>query len=201
MASTCSELIYPARYAISSGQATFSPCLFSMVWINELARFAVAIQLYYTVAFRVTDRVSENRGAAFPLAGALENQAEVLAVKDVIAQHQRAAIISDKIAANEKSLGQSSRRRLHGIADVHAPLFSRAKKLLKARRVLRGGDYQYFSYARLHEHAQRVIDHGFVVNGKELLGNRVRDGIQTGACPACQHNAFSSETHSYGALW
>src|SRR2546423_14898044 len=120
-----------------------------LLWfLFQLAGLAVAVKLHNAVAFRVTDRISKNCGAAFALAGALENQAEVLAIKNVVAQHQRATIIADEITANQKSLGQSSRSELHGIADLHAPLFSFAKKLLKARRVLRSGDHQNFSDAR-----------------------------------------------------
>src|SRR5205809_8062163 len=107
---------------IQSGHCIRRSGLFGFLF--QLAGFAIAVKLHNAIAFRVTDRISKNRGAAFALAGALENEAEILAIKNVVAQHQRATIITDEIAANQKSLGQPSRSGLHGIADLHAPLFS-----------------------------------------------------------------------------
>ena len=53
-------------------------------------------------------------------------------VKQVVAQHQGTRAVTDKIAADDESLRQSIRTRLHSVSDGHAPLRAVAKSLSAA---------------------------------------------------------------------
>ena len=92
--------------------------------------------------------VGKNGGTARLLARQLEIVGKFMTVKNVIAQHQSAVAVTDKIAANDKGLGQAIRARLDRILKVESPLAAIAKQLLKARRVLRRGDDQDVANSR-----------------------------------------------------
>jgi hypothetical protein len=50
----------------------------------------------------------------------LELEAESLAVEDVVAQHQRAALAADEVRADREGLGEALRLGLLGICERHS---------------------------------------------------------------------------------
>ena len=116
---------------------------------------------------------------------------QVVAVINVVSQHQRTWVLTHKIFADDEGLRQAIGAGLHRVLDVHAPLAAVAQQLGETRRVLRGADQQHIAYARQHERGQRVIHHGLVVHRHELLAHRLGHGVQTGAGAACEDDAFS----------
>ncbi|MNE86868.1 hypothetical protein D3C80_1840030 [compost metagenome] len=81
----------------------------------------MSIELHHPVTFRVVDVVGKNTGPVDALHGALQQFVEMMAVIDVVAQHQGARIVTDEILANDECLCQTIRRRLHRIGNVQAP--------------------------------------------------------------------------------
>ncbi len=104
---------------------------------------------------------------------------QIVAVEDVIAQHQRAIVAADKLFAEDKGLGQTVRAWLHFILQIQAPLAAVAQQLLEARRILRGADDQDIADTSQHQGAQRVVDHRFVVDWQQLFAHRHGDRIET----------------------
>ena len=104
---------------------------------------------------------------------------QVVAVEDVVAQHQRAVVAADKLFAEDEGLRQAVRAWLHFVLQVQAPLAAVAQQLLKARRILRGADGQDVADTGQHKGAQRVVDHRLVVDWQQLFAHRHGDRIET----------------------
>lgn len=67
----------------------------------------------------------------------------------------------------------------------------RPEELFEARGILRGGDDEDVADTRQHQGAQRVVDHGFVVDRQQLLGERPGGRLEPGAGAAGQNDAFA----------
>ena len=66
--------------------------------------------------------VSEHGGARFALARVQQQRLEVVAVEDVVAQHQRRSVVANEGLADGECLSQAIRAWLHGVGQVQAPL-------------------------------------------------------------------------------
>ena len=62
---------------------------------------------------------------------------EIVAVEDVVAEHEGARAVADELPPDDEGLGKTLGRGLHGVGKLDAPLAPAAEKLLEARRVLR----------------------------------------------------------------
>ncbi len=76
------------------------------------------------------------------------------------------------------------------MTEGHTELAAVAKKASKSREIVRSRNDQNLTNAREHEHAHRVVDHGFVVDGEELLADRKSAGMQTGPGSTGEDDAF-----------
>ena len=125
---------------------------------------SVGIKLDHAVPLGVLHRVGEDGRAKLLLHGRLEGAGEVVPVKNIVTQHQRAGRAVQKFLADQKRLRQPVGRSLHGVGDADAPLAAVAQQLLKTRCVLRRGYDQNLTDPRQQQRAQGVINHGLVVN-------------------------------------
>ena len=157
----------------------------------EAQHFALGIEFGDAVALGVVHVVGKDAGALFALHGVAQQFVEVVAVEDVVAQHQGRGGVADKLLSNHKGLGQAVGAGLHGVLQVQAPLAAVAQQLFKARRVLRGADDEDVADARQHEGAERVVDHGLVVHRQQLLADGQGGRVQARARAAGQDDAFA----------
>lgn len=153
---------------------------------------ALAVELHDAEALGVVHVVAEDRGAARlrVLDGFLQVAAEAVAVEDVVAEHQGARLAVDEVLADGEGLRQAVRRGLLGIGQVHAVARAVPEQALEVGQVGRSGDDQDVPDARQHEGAERVVDHGLVVDRQQLLGGHERERVQAGAGPAGEDDAF-----------
>ncbi|MOA19050.1 hypothetical protein D3C78_1394030 [compost metagenome] len=89
---------------------------------------------------------------------------QVVAIKNVVTQHQRAVIATNKLFAQNKGLGQPIRARLYLVLQVQSPLAAISQQLLETGGVLRCADDEDVADPRQHQGAQRVIDHRLVID-------------------------------------
>ena len=157
----------------------------------DAAGFAVVIEGHDAIAFGVLHMVGKHCGTARLRLGLGQQRHKVMAVKDVVAQHQRAWIVSDKVFADEKGLRQAVRAGLHGVLQIHAPLAAVAQQLRKARRVLRRADDQDVANAGQHQGAERVVNHGLVIHRQQLLADGECGRVQPAAGAAGEDEAFA----------
>lgn len=155
---------------------------------------ALPVELHDAEALGVVHVVAEDRGAARlgVLDGARQVARQAVAVEDVVAEHERARLAGDEVLADGEGLRQAVRRGLLGIGQVHAVARAVAEQALEVGQVGRGGDDQDVPDARQHEGAERVVDHGLVVDRQQLLGGHERERVQASAGPAGEDDAFHS---------
>ena len=106
----------------------------------DAAGFALGIKRYHAIALRVLHMVGENGGTGWAVVCVGQELGKIVAMKDVVAQHQCAGGAAKKLFANDESLGQAVGAGLHGVLQMHAPLAAVAQELGKAWGVLRGAD-------------------------------------------------------------
>lgn len=152
----------------------------------------LAVELHDAEALGVVHVVAEDRGAArlCVLDGARQVARQAVAVEDVVAEHEGARLAGDEVLADGEGLGQAVGARLLGVGQVHAVARAVPEQALEVGQVGRGGDDQDVPDARQHEGGQRVVDHGLVVDRKQLLGGHERERVQARAGPAGEDDAF-----------
>lgn len=156
----------------------------------------LAVELDDAEALGVVDVVAEDRGAArlCVLHGARKVARQAVAVEDVVAEHQGARLAGDELLADGEGLRQAVRRGLLGVGEVHAVARAVPEQALEVGQVGRRGDDQDVADARQHKGAERVVDHGLVVDRQQLLGGHERERVQAGAGPAGEDDAFHNIT-------
>ena len=154
----------------------------------------LAVELHDAEALGVVDVVAEDRGAArlCVLHGARKVARQAVAVEDVVAEHQGARLAGDEVLADGERLRQAVRRGLLCIGQVHAVARAVPEQALEVGQVGRRGDDQDVADARQHEGAERVVDHGLVVDRQQLLGGHERERVQARTGPAGEDDAFHS---------
>ena len=156
----------------------------------------LAVELHDAEALGVVHVVAEDRGAARlgVLDGARQVARQAVAVEDVVAEHQRARLAGDEVLADGEGLRQAVGARLLGVGQVHAVARAVPEQALEVGQVGRRGDDQDVPDARQHEGAERVVDHGLVVDRQQLLGGHERERVQARAGPAGEDDAFHNIT-------
>ena len=74
---------------------------------ERLWRFSLRIELDNSVAFGVVDGVCENAGAFFLQRSLAQFLDQVMSVKNIVPEHQRAAAGADKLLADQERLGNT----------------------------------------------------------------------------------------------
>ena len=154
----------------------------------------LAVELHDAEALGVVHVIAEDRGAARlgVLHGARQVARQAVAVEDVVAEHEGARLAVNELLADGECLGQAVGARLLGVGQVHAVARAVTEQALEVGQVGRRGDDQNVPDARQHEGAERVVDHGLVVDRQQLLGGHERERVQARAGPAGEDDAFHS---------
>ena len=165
----------------------------SLGFLFDAQAVAFLVELRDAVALGIIHPIAEHRRLAIFLRGThrlLEDRRESVAVEDVVPEHQAHAVVPDEFLADDESLRQSVRRRLLRIGEMHAIVGTVAQQAPEARQVLGRRDDQDVPDPGQHQHADRVVDHRFVVNRQQLLADPLRDGVETGAGSTGKDDAF-----------
>ena len=118
-----------------------------------------------------------------------QRRAEARAVEDVVAEHQRDALVADELLADDERLREPVGRGLHGVLEPDPecePSPSRARNcslysgVVMIRISLMPGH---------HERRQRVVDHRLVVDRHQLLRDALGDRPEPGAGTAGEDDA------------
>ena len=132
----------------------------------------VFVKLHHAETLGVGHIVAEHGSSSVfggvPRAG--EDVGKTVAVEDIVAQYHGAGIVPDKFLANQKRLCQPIGRRLNGILQTDAKMAAVPQQILKPRGIRRGRNDQNIPNSGKHQGGQRIVDHGLVINGKQLFG-------------------------------
>ena len=159
-------------------------------------RAALGVELHHAVGPRVGDVVAED-GGAVELGEAQQLLAEAGAVEDVVAQHERGALVADVVGADDERLREAVGAGLHREGQVDAELRAVAEQAVEAVRLVRRGDDQHVADAGEHQRGERVVDHRLVVDRDQLLADALGDRVQSRAGPTGQDDS----THGPTLLW
>ena len=161
----------------------------------------IAVQLHHAEAFGILHGIGEHGCAVRLRRCLLQHLCKRLSVKDIVAQHQANRVAVNKRFGNQQRLRQSFGLRLHGILQADAEIAAVAQQTAKGGLVFGRGNDQDVADVRQHQHGQRIINHGLVVHGQELLGNAARAGIQARAQTAGKEDAFHIGLSGAGCFW
>ena len=80
------------------------------------------IKCHHAIAFGVVHMVGKDCGTLLLGMGAAQLLDQIVAVKNIVTQHQSAGLVVDKAFANGEGLRQTIRAGLHRVLNVHPPL-------------------------------------------------------------------------------
>ena len=111
-------------------------------------------------------------------------------MEHVVAQDERARPAGEERPPDGERLREPARLGLLGVLQAHAQRRAVAEELPVGRHVARGGDDQHLADAGEHQHGERVVHERLVVDGQQLLADRLGDGVQPGPRPTREYDAF-----------
>ena len=114
-------------------------------------------------------------------------------MEQVVSQHQGGRTTGEIPSADQESLSKPVRTGLRSILKGHPPLGSISQEPFKGGCVVGRGDDQNITDARQHQSAKRVINHRFVIDGKQLFADRLRDWVEASAASSGKDDATSCE--------
>lgn len=155
--------------------------------------FALPVELDDAVRSRVFHEIPENSPATLAsdfCCGVPERSAETTAIKDIVAKDKRTGVARDKLFAHNEGVGEPSGLVLYCVIEFHAEPGAIAKKLTENTDIARSRNNEHLADPGEHQDRQRVVDHGFVIERQDLLGNGFCDGIQAGTGPSGKDDSF-----------
>ena len=93
-----------------------------------------------------------------------------------------------------KAWARPSGEGLDGVGEGEAPVFAGAEELLETGGVFGGGDDEDVADAGEHEGREGVVDHRLVVDGEELLGDGLGDGVEAGSGASGEDDSFHRDS-------
>src|SRR5207244_10123770 len=98
---------------IESRHGIFGVGLFGLFF--QAKRFASAVELDHTVSLRIGNRIGKNLRTSARLRRLTQTLHQVMTIKNIVSQDQRATILPNELLADQKRLGNSFRLGLYGI--------------------------------------------------------------------------------------
>ena len=157
---------------------------------------AGGIELHHAVALRITHWIGEHGGSG-AIAG-LQLGHQVVAVKEVVAQHQGRGPFLQEIRPDQEGLGQSIGTGLDRVLDRQAPGRSIPQEPLEGGLIRRRGEDQHLPDPRQHQRGEGIAHHRIVVHRHQLLADGAGEGGQPGAAAARQENASALDGSYHG---
>jgi len=153
-------------------------------------RLEILIKIHHPITLGVAYRVGEDRGPFGKLGCLAEFGGQTVTIENIITQDHTGRLVVNEVPANDEGFRQTAGLGLFGIRKLEPPLLTTAQQAAKTGQVFGGTDDQNFTNVCQHQHRQRVINHGLVVDRQHLLADRQGDGVKAGAFAAGQNNAF-----------
>src|SRR5271170_2363231 len=113
-----------------------------------------------------------------------------MAEEYVVAEGERDPIAANKAASDDKSFGEAARGVLRGKAYGYSEHGSVTEETAEQGLVLRRRNDENVSYPRHHQRRQRVVDHRFVVDRQQLLGEGYGERIESCSRAAGEDDPF-----------
>ena len=102
----------------------------------EAHHASAGVELGDAVSLGIGHRIGKYRRIVGARIRALEHRLEIVAIENIVAEHQRRGVAADELAADDECLRQAVRRRLNRVGETDAPARTIAQQRGKAGRVL-----------------------------------------------------------------
>src|SRR6266404_6874849 len=155
-------------------------------------RYATRIEFDDAIGLGIAHLIAENGGTPPRRRRPLKRRREAIAIKDIVAQHQRHTVVANEVAPDQESLRQPLGPRLLGVTQRHAPLPAIPEQPLEPATLRRRRDDQDVANVRQHQCRQRVIDHRLIVDRQQLLAYRQGNWIEACAGTAGEYDSLHS---------
>ena len=150
---------------------------------------ALLVEGHDAITLGVGDMIGEDRRALLARDCGFALLLQLVAVEDVVAQHQCAGATLQKLFADQEGLRETARIRLLRIFQIDAENRTVSQHIAEMRQVMRGGNDQDVLQSRQHQDRQRIVDHRLVVDGKELFRDGECQGIEARSASPRQDNS------------
>ncbi|MNZ98806.1 hypothetical protein D3C78_1181080 [compost metagenome] len=134
---------------------------------------AIRIEFNHPIGSWIFYVIAKYRGALLPLTRFFKRTADALPIENVISQDQTNRIRTYKCLTDDKCLSKPTGLILDRILKGESQLVAVSQKLFIEKNISGCRNDQYVPNPRQHQDRQRVINHRFVVNGKNLFGYRL----------------------------
>jgi hypothetical protein len=135
-------------------------------------------------------RVGEHRRARGRRAGRAQHLGQVVAVEDVVAQHQRGRIAADEVAPMRKACARPSGEAAPR-SGCRCPTGCRRRAAARSAACPAAWRSPGSRGCPPASACERVVDHRLVVDRQQLLGDRLRDRVQPRAGTAGEDDALA----------
>ncbi|MNI20554.1 hypothetical protein D3C73_740400 [compost metagenome] len=166
--------------------------------LDDRLHLPLFIELQDAVSLGILHMIGKQSSAFRPGAGLLKLTRQLGAIEDVVAQNKAAGTPGQKRLCNQQGLCQSIGLILHRVAKTHPPLAAIPQQQFETGQIQWRADDQDVTDTRLHQGRQGVIDHGFIVDGQQLLADGQSRRIEPGGRTTGQYDAF---TLDHGTPW
>ncbi len=153
-------------------------------------RAALVVELDDAVPPGVAHEVAEHRGPGRPCGRGPHHLGKPVAVEDVVAEGEGDPIGADEPPAQDERLGEPLGRGLHRVVDREADRTAITQQPAEAVLVVGRRDDQDLPNPCQHERGQGVVDHRLVVDGHQLLADRLGERVEAGAGASSENDAF-----------
>src|SRR5947207_4977499 len=156
----------------------------------ESERFSCGVELYHPVTFRIMYGIGEDSCATCFFGGMANILGKIMAVKNIVTKHQRAATRSNKSLSHQKCLCDPPWLALYRIIEIQPETRAVSQQLFESRSVLRSRNHQDVPNSSQHKGRKGVIDQRLVIDRQQALAHSVGGWIQSGSRPSRKDNSF-----------
>src|ERR1700693_4542352 len=153
-----------------------------------------AIEFHNSVPFGIVHGIGKY-SRALSLAGSFAQVlSQVVTVKNIVAQHKSTSGVAYKTLAHQKSLRDPFRLGLHLVLQLDSKLTTVPQQGLELENIVRCGNKKDFAYACQHKSAERVVNHGLVVDRQQAFPHGMGYRIQARSRSTGQNNSSVHRT-------
>lgn len=181
----------PSDCVVVEIKADYGIVRFGLFWLfDDGDSVALVVQFDDTVALWITYPIAKDGGTFWLGCRALELYRDAVAIEEVVTQDECGRASVDEGFTDDEGLREALGPGLFCIFEFDAEAAAVAEEPAVDGEINRRRDHEDLANARQHECCQRVVDHGLVVDGEQLLANRFCNGMKPCAATTGENDAF-----------
>ncbi len=177
-----------ARENIKARDSVVGPGVLGL--FGDFLSLAPAVKFHDAVAFGVFNRVTKDGGVFGIGQGLFEKIGEIVPVEKIVAEDKDGLVIFDEVCTDAESVYDAFRVFLDFVMEFNSPLLAVSEEIFESGLIARGSNNENIFDAGTYEGVNRIINHGFVVDGHELFADGESKRTKAGATAAGENDGF-----------